>query len=243
MVLLVIVLIASFILISKNKTNYESIQTSSNNSSTYKILVDVEDSKLFLFEDNKVIKEYKCSGGKQSTPSPIGTWKVISKAKWGEGFGGSWIGLNVPWGQFGIHGTLNKNSLGWASSHGCIRMKNEEVAELYKIVPIGTKVTIIDGAYGAFGKGLRNLKSGMYGSDIMEIQKKLKELGFFTGNPNGKFGIETEKAVQRYCKQNKIYIRKTIDKELQKHMGFDLIDENMKNILQIVNKPHFRMVL
>jgi len=81
--------------------------------------------------------------------------------------------------SFGIHGTLDIYSLGWASSHGCIRMNNSEVAELYKIVPIGTKVTIIDGAYGDFGKGLRNLKSGMYGSDVLEIQKKLKKLGFF----------------------------------------------------------------
>ena len=81
--------------------------------------------------------------------------------------------------SFGIHGTLDNNSIGWASSHGCIRMNNKEVAELYKIIPIGTKVTIVDGVYGVFGKGLRNLKSGMYGSDVMEIQKKLKELGFF----------------------------------------------------------------
>ncbi len=103
-------------------------------------------------------------------------------------------------------------------------MNNDEVAQLYKTVPIGTKVTIVDGVYGAFGKGLRDLKSGMYGSDVMEIQKRLKEMGFFNGNPNGKFGIETEKAVQKYCKENNLYIRKTIDIELQKHMGFELID-------------------
>ena len=80
------------------------------------------------------------------------------------------------------------------------------------------------GVYGSFGKGLRDLKSGMYGSDVMEIQKKLKLLGFFNGNPNGKFGTETEKAVQNYCKANGLYIRKIIDKELQKHMGFELIE-------------------
>ena len=124
----------------------------------------------------------------------------------------------------GIHGTLNPYSVGWASSHGCIRMNNDEVAELYKIVPIGTKVTIVDGVYGVFGMGLRDLKSGMYGSDVMEIQKKLKELGFFNGNPNGKFGIETERGVQRYCKENGLNSRKVIDKELQKHMGFEEID-------------------
>lgn len=107
---------------------------------------------------------------------------------------------------------------------GCIRMKNEEVAELYKIVPVGTKVVIVDGIYGPFGNGFRNLKSGMYGSDVLEIQKRLKKLGLFNGSPNGKYGAETEKAVQKYCKENGLYIRKTIDIELQKHMGFSLMD-------------------
>ncbi len=86
-VLLVIILITSFVLMLKNKLDCKSIQTSNNNNSKYKILVDVEDSKLFLFENNELIKTYKCSGGKMSTPSPIGTWTIISKAKWGEGFG------------------------------------------------------------------------------------------------------------------------------------------------------------
>lgn len=221
----IILLFAIIIAILSNKISMKKvIETSSNSKSTYKILVDVEESKLYLFENDILSKEYKCSGGKWSTPSPIGTWTIISKAKWGEGFGGSWMGLNVPWGKFGIHGTLDPYSLGWSSSHGCIRMDNNDVAELYKIIPIGTRVTIVDGVYGAFGRGFRDLKSGMYGADVMEIQKKLKELGFFSGNPNGKFGIETEKAVQKYCKANKLYLRKVIDIELQKQMGFELID-------------------
>ena len=204
-------------------TKQTSIQTSTENPK-YKILVDVEESKLYLFQDNELIKTYRCSGGKWSTPSPIVTWTIISKAKWGEGFGGSWMGFNVPWGQFGIHGTLEPGSLGWASSHGCIRMDNSEVAELYKIIPIGTKVTIIDGPYGAFGKGFRDLKSGMYGSDVLEIQKKLKKLGYFNGVPNGKFGAATEEAVKKYCANNGLYVRKIIDVELQKHMGFVLFE-------------------
>ncbi len=134
------------------------------------------------------------------------------------------MGLNVPWGQFGIHGTVYQSSLGWASSHGCIRMNNDEVAELFKIIPIGTKVTIIDGPYGPFGRGFRYLKSGMYGSDVFEIQKKLKELGFFNENPNGKFGLATEQAIKKYCQANNLYTRKTIDPELQKKMGFELFE-------------------
>lgn len=105
-----ILLIFGIILSTYNPEKNISIQTSSI-SSQYKILVDVEESKLYLFQDNELIKTYKCSGGKWSTPSPIGTWTIVSKAKWGEGFGGSWMGLNVPWGQFGIHGTLEQGSL------------------------------------------------------------------------------------------------------------------------------------
>ena len=118
----------------------ENVKVTSVNSTTeeYEILVDVEESVLYLIQDNEIIKTYKCSGGKLSTPSPIGTWKITGKDTWGEGFGGRWMGLNVPWGKFGIHGTLDPNSVGWASSHGCIRMNNNDVTELYSIVPVGT---------------------------------------------------------------------------------------------------------
>jgi len=201
-----------------------SVKAYAENGASYEILVDVETSKLWLFHNGKLEKEYACAGGKSSTPSPIGTWKIISKADWGEGFGGTWMGLNVPWGKFGIHGTTQAYSVGWNSSHGCIRMENKEVAELAKIVPIGTKVTIVDGDYGDFGKGFRYLQSGMYGSDVRQIQRKLKELGFFQGEANGKFEKSLEEAVKKYCRANGIYERKTISPDLQRHMGFELID-------------------
>ncbi len=196
----------------------------STKTAKFEILVDVEESKLYLFQDGELYKTYKCSGGKWSTPSPIGTWRIVTKDTWGEGFGGRWMGLNVPWGQFGIHGTVYPKSLGWASSHGCIRLENSDAAEVYSIIPIGTKVTIVDGPYGAFGKGFRDLKSGMYGSDVYEIQKRLKELGFLSETPNGKFGPATEEAIKKYCRANGLYVRKYIDVELQKHMGFYLFD-------------------
>jgi len=221
----VIVIILSIITICCMLLKNKFIKVSSQIAEIkYKVLVDVEESKMYVFENDVCIKTYIVSGGKQTTPSPIGTWKIVSKGKWGEGFGGRWMGLNVPWGKFGIHGTTQEGSLGWASSHGCIRMENSEVAELYNILPYGTEVTIVEGVYGAFGKGFRYLKSGMYGSDVYEIQKRLKELGFFTSQPNGKFGLETENAVRKYCIENNLNVRATIDIELQKNMGFVLID-------------------
>lgn len=84
--LLVTILIITLTLMLKNRFSTSKAILTSNNSSSYKILVDVEDSKLFLFENEELIKIYKCSGGKWSTPSPIGTWTIVSKAKWGEGF-------------------------------------------------------------------------------------------------------------------------------------------------------------
>ncbi len=85
-VVIVILITICVLILIKKYIPPKAIEASNNNNSVYKILVDVEDSKLFLFENNELIKTYKCSGGKWSTPSPIGTWTIISKAKWGEGF-------------------------------------------------------------------------------------------------------------------------------------------------------------
>lgn len=193
-----------------DRNNGGDVKTTSANTSEgeYEILVDVEDSLLYLIQDNEIIKTYKCSGGKWSTPSPIGTWKITGKDTWGEGFGGRWMGLNVPWGKFGIHGTLNPDSVGWASSHGCIRMNNDDVAEIYSIVSVGTKVVIINGVYGDFGTGFRDLKSGMYGSDVMQIQKKLKELGFFTGTPNREIWCRNRKGSTKILQSKWIVCKK-----------------------------------
>ena len=42
-----------------------------------------------------------------------------------------------------IHGTNTPSSIGKAASSGCIRMLNEDVIELYKLVKIGTEVTVM----------------------------------------------------------------------------------------------------
>ena len=41
-----------------------------------------------------------------------------------------------------IHGTHEEGLIGRPASHGCIRMKNDDVIELFNIVPIGTQVRI-----------------------------------------------------------------------------------------------------
>jgi lipoprotein-anchoring transpeptidase ErfK/SrfK len=45
-------------------------------------------------------------------------------------------------GQYAIHGTNNEGSIGGFVSHGCIRMHNADVMELYERVSVGTRVVV-----------------------------------------------------------------------------------------------------
>jgi hypothetical protein len=41
-----------------------------------------------------------------------------------------------------LHGTPDKESIGFAATHGCIRLRDEDIEWLYTYVPVGTKVFI-----------------------------------------------------------------------------------------------------
>jgi hypothetical protein len=43
---------------------------------------------------------------------------------------------------FLLHGTPHKESIGMAATHGCVRMRDEDIEWLYEHVPVGTKVYI-----------------------------------------------------------------------------------------------------
>lgn len=190
----------------------------------YNIFVDITSNKLYLKDGNKVMKTYPISAGKPLTPSPIGTWRVISKARWNKGFGGFWMGFNVPWGKFGIHGTLEPWGIGNSVSHGCIRMYNKDIEELYKTVPMGTPVKIYGGPYGPFGEGFRTIKSGQFGSDVYEVERILKEKGYFHGYVNGIFDSSLVSAVYSFQKKHNMKQRDQIDWEFYKKLGVKLME-------------------
>ena len=56
--------------------------------------------------------------------------------------GSRWMGLSRK--GYGIHGTNEPELIGQQVSHGCIRMLNEDVEELFDVVSIGTPVSITD---------------------------------------------------------------------------------------------------
>jgi lipoprotein-anchoring transpeptidase ErfK/SrfK len=120
-----------------------------------KIVVSLEDRKLALVEDGKVIKVYTVAIGKPSSPSPVGTFTIERRVKNpvyqhdgktvqpgpGNPVGTRWMGLNIK--GYGIHGTNAPKSIGKAASHGCIRMGKKDVEELYALVQVGDTVELV----------------------------------------------------------------------------------------------------
>jgi len=185
----------------------------------YTILIEIDQKKLYLFENGELIKEYRIASGAKDSPSPIGTWKIIDKGKWGKGFGGHWMGLDVPWGIYGIHGTTREDSIGRAVSKGCIRMYNRDIQDLYNIVPLGTPVIITNGPYGPFGTGFRELKPGDRGADVLAVQEKLKELGYYNGRLSGIYGEDLKNAIHKFQKDHNLTVKNTVTREDYHAMG------------------------
>ncbi len=51
--------------------------------------------------------------------------------------------LGLDRGNYAIHGTNNPSSIGGFVSHGCIRMHNEDIVDLYARVPVGTPMVLL----------------------------------------------------------------------------------------------------
>ncbi len=216
-----------WILISLNTMDIpDTIEPANSLTENRVIYVDLVGQTLELIDLNgdKVLKRYKIGGGKYNSPSPIGSFKITFKARWGEGFGTHFMGINVPWGKYGIHGTDKPSSIGWASSHGCIRMNNKDISELYSLVSIGTKVIIDGGPFGPFGSGLRTLRPGDRGSDVYEVQRIMKEQGFYPLRVDGIYGEGMKKWVLEFRKSHNMYASHNIDMNFYKILGVELFE-------------------
>jgi lipoprotein-anchoring transpeptidase ErfK/SrfK len=119
-----------------------------------RIVVSIPDRKLALIENGKVVKIYPTAVGADRSPSPTGTFTVIrcvtNPTWWHEGkvyppgknnpVGSRWIGLSQK--GYGIHGTNAPKSIGRNVSHGCIRMLNRDVEQLFALVKVGDVVEL-----------------------------------------------------------------------------------------------------
>ena len=159
------------------------------------IVIKLSQRRLEVYNDGKVYKRYRVAAGKQATPSPVGEWKIVYKSHTvEERFGTRWMGLDVPWGSYGIHGTNMPWSIGFFASSGCIRMGKADVEELYEWIPLGTMVKV----EGKRIKVQQPLKLHSVGQETAILQLRLKELGYYQGRADSKFGIDTEQALKEF---------------------------------------------
>src|ERR1700687_2383364 len=121
---------------------------------TRRIVVSLPDRKIALLEDGRVVKIYPIAVGKHTTPSPNGSFHIASrvvKPTWyqpgkvvpagpANPLGTRWMGLGYK--GYGIHGTNRPTAIGKAASHGCIRMRNQDVEELFELVQVGDEVEL-----------------------------------------------------------------------------------------------------
>lgn len=125
-------------------------------SPVYSIYINAAARSLKLFCNEILIKEYPVAVGKPTTKSPLGSFTIRNKAVnpyWNNKgnvvapgpknpLGIRWLGISAPNGTYGIHGNNVPSSIGTFASAGCIRMYNNDVAELYSKVGLSTKVQI-----------------------------------------------------------------------------------------------------
>ncbi len=124
-------------------------------SGDWSILVSKENFALVLYDGEELFKVYDVGIGRQDR-TPAGTFVIHNKLRepvwtppgrripYGDPenvLGTRWLGL-LPTGEtntaltgYGIHGTWEPETIGTAASQGCVRMKNEDVNELYDLIP------------------------------------------------------------------------------------------------------------
>ena len=129
------------------------------------IVVHVDTNTLDLYDGFQVERTWDVATAKPGWITPDGEWTLYRKAEdptwynpaldsWGAGLpavipggpgnpmGTRALYITAP-GLIRIHGTSSPDSIGRYASHGCIRMHNEQIEQLYELVPVGTKVIIM----------------------------------------------------------------------------------------------------
>jgi len=120
-----------------------------------RLVVSIPDRKLELVVDGEVKKTFDVAVGKPTTPSPVGKFSIVTRVPnptWygpkkvvapgrDNPLGTRWLGLSQK--GYGVHGTSAPKSIGKAASHGCIRMRNADVEELFELVQAGDVVEIV----------------------------------------------------------------------------------------------------
>jgi len=134
--------------------------TTNTKTMATKLVLNLKERRVYAYNEDKVLMSYPVAVGKKGWETPTGNFKVTQMIKdpvWQNPWNGKivpaspkgpigerWIGF---WSDgkntIGFHGTPTVKSLGTAASHGCVRMRNEDVKVLFEVVQPGTPVVVV----------------------------------------------------------------------------------------------------
>ncbi len=146
----------------KSPENFSATVTQPN-SSPLRLEIHLNQRQVTLYRGNTKVKSYWIAVGRKGWETPTGTFKVMQLIRdpaWAHPLkagvvipggdpenplGRFWIGFwtnGQNW--IGFHGTPTPKSVGTAASHGCIRMYNQDITELFSQVTLGTPVVVVN---------------------------------------------------------------------------------------------------
>jgi lipoprotein-anchoring transpeptidase ErfK/SrfK len=129
------------------------------------IVVRLNENRLYLYDGFRAIRSYSVATAKPGFTTPTGVWTIYDKKEnptWYNPAQDSWgadlpavipggpgnpmgtraIYIDAP-GLIRVHGTTDDSSIGRYASHGCIRMHNSEIEQLYPMIDIGDHVIVV----------------------------------------------------------------------------------------------------
>lgn len=126
---------------------------------TIRLVLKRGERRVYVYRGDEQLDSYPVAVGKPGWETPIGSFQVIQMLEnpgWTHPFTGEVVppGTDNPLGErwigfwtdgtnyIGFHGTPTRDSVGQAASHGCVRMYNEDIRELYEIVAMGIPVIV-----------------------------------------------------------------------------------------------------
>jgi L,D-transpeptidase ErfK/SrfK len=124
-----------------------------------RLVIRLAQRRVYVYEGKTLFVSYPIAVGREGWETPKGEFKIfqmIQDPSWQHPWNGSivppgpdnplgrrWIGFWTDGvNSIGFHGTPNESLVGQAVSHGCIRMKNADVQNLFAMVGDGTTVVV-----------------------------------------------------------------------------------------------------
>jgi L,D-transpeptidase ErfK/SrfK len=133
------------------------------------LVLNLAELRLFYFAEDGTVYSYPVGIGREGWQTPVGVTTIRKKRE-----NPVWIppasiraenpdlpklvpagpdnpmgayALDLAWKRYAIHGTNKPGGIGLRSSHGCIRLYPEDIAELFQMVKEGTPVMVVDAPY------------------------------------------------------------------------------------------------